>query len=306
MAALDDWRMFIAVATKRSFVGAARALGRSPQVATRAVASLERRLSTRLLNRTTRSVSLTDDGERYLEQGRRVLAEFDRLESPPGADAPLSGRLSVTAPVLFGQQHVTPLVVQFLMQQPQVVVRLGLLDRVVSLAEEGVDVAVRIGELMDSSMNALRVGLVRSVLCASPAYWRRSSFPRTPADLAKHACIAFLGTTPNPDRWAFPRSGARSQVIAVRPRLVVNTGQAAINAALAGLGVVRVLSYQIDGHLAKKTLQVALADFEFPPLPVHLLRLPGLQSRVAHAFAELAAGRLRQVLGRDSSPRRRA
>src|SRR5215467_11441575 len=147
----EEWRAFVAVAGRRSFVGAARALRRSPQSVTRAVAALEGRLGARLLNRTTRSVSPTGEGERYLERGRRVLAELDALESAPDARAPLAGRLSVTAPVLFGQMHVAPLLCAFLGQHPALDGRLLLVDRVVSLAEEGIDLAVRLGALPDSS-----------------------------------------------------------------------------------------------------------------------------------------------------------
>jgi len=176
----EEWRAFVAVAGRRSFVGAARALRRSPQAITRAVAALEGRLGARLLNRTTRSVSVTSDGERYLERGRRLLAELDALESAPDARAPLAGRLSVTAPVLFGQLHVAPLVAAFLEQHPEVEARLLLVDRVVSLAEEGVDLAVRIGPLPDSSLRARLVGQVRWLICASRPTWRAPAFRGRP------------------------------------------------------------------------------------------------------------------------------
>ncbi|MGZ3427251.1 MAG: LysR family transcriptional regulator, partial [Polyangia bacterium] len=147
MDRLDEWRVFVTVAGRRSFIAAARALGRSPQAVTRAVAGLEERLGTRLLNRTTRSVSLTDDGERYLDRGRHLLAEIDQLEARPDARAPLAGRLSITAPVLFGQLHVLPVVIELLARHPALDARLLLYDRVVSLAEEGIDVGVRLGAL---------------------------------------------------------------------------------------------------------------------------------------------------------------
>src|SRR6185295_15988425 len=169
----EEWRVFVAVAGRRSFAEAARALRRSPQAVTRSVAALEQRLGARLLNRTTRSVSVTSEGERFLERGRRVLAELDALESTPDATAPLAGRLSVTAPVLFGQLHVAPLVGAFLAQHPALDARLLLVDRVVSLAEEGIDLAVRIGPLPDSSLRARQVGQVRWVVCASPSYLSR-------------------------------------------------------------------------------------------------------------------------------------
>src|SRR5262245_9759190 len=183
----DEWQMFVAVARLRSFVKAARSLGRSPQAVTRAVAALEARLGTRLLHRTTRSVSLTGEGERKIELARRALAEIDQLESGADAVPSLAGKLSVTAPVLFGHLHVLPLVTELLGKYPALEVRLLLLDRVVSLAEEGIDVAVRIGHLPDSSLKILSIGQVRWVLCASPAYLERAGIPRTLESLSRHA-----------------------------------------------------------------------------------------------------------------------
>jgi DNA-binding transcriptional LysR family regulator len=284
------------VASLRSFAGAARSLGRSPQAVTRAVAAIEKRLGTRLLNRTTRSVSLTSDGERYLEQGRRALSEFELLESRAGSDAALTGKLSVTASVLFGQLHVVPIVAEFVEEHPGLDLRLVLLDRVVSLAEEGLDLGVRVGPLPDSSLRARQVGVVHPVTCASPAYLERAGVPRNPDALSKHSCIAFTGTTPIVDRWSFPVQGKRERSVSVRARLILNSGQAAIDAALAGLGVVRVLSYQVDQLVREGRLQVVLRSFEAEAVPVHLVHLPGVQTRAAVAFTELAAERLRRRL----------
>jgi DNA-binding transcriptional LysR family regulator len=286
----EDWRVFVEVATRRSFAKAAAQLGRSPQAITRAVAALEHRLGTRLLNRTTRSVSLSHDGERYLERARRLVAELDALESSD-RDTELRGTLSITAPVLFGQLHVVPIVTAYLARHAEVSARLSLLDRVVSLADEGVDLAVRIGTLPDSAMLARQLGHVRSVLVASPAYLDRVGTPRSLDQLGKHACISQSGTTPIPDRWSFDR-----RTITVKPRLVVNTGQAAIDAALAGLGIARVLSYQVDRLVATERLRIVLAAEEPVPLPVHLLSLPGVQPRLATTFAEHAAAQLRKRL----------
>jgi DNA-binding transcriptional LysR family regulator len=296
----EEWRAFVAVAGRRSFVGAARALRRSPQAITRAVAALEGRLGARLLNRTTRSVSVTGAGERYLERGRRVLAELDALESAPDARAPLAGRLSVTAPVLFGQLHVAPLVAAFLEQHADVDARLLLLDRVVSMADEGVDLAVRIGPLPDSSLRARLVGQVRWVVCASPAYLARAGVPRTPEALARHACISFDAGSPLTDHWTFPRpragAGPRERRVAVRPRLIVNTAQTGIDAAIAGLGIVRVLSYQVARPLAERRLRLILESAAPLPVPINLLQLPGVPNRLASAFADFAADRLRARL----------
>lgn len=292
MDRVDEWRTFATVAGLRSFTGAARALGRSPQAITRAVAALEARLGTRLLHRTTRSVSLTDEGERRLEPARRALSEIDQLESPAAAAAALAGRLSVTAPALFGQLHVLPVVRELLERHPALDARLVLLDRVVSLAEEGIDVGVRLGPLPDSALRSRVVGQVRTLTVASPAYLRRAGVPRSPEALARHTCIAFATTTPLPDRWSFPAAGGHERTVAVRARLMVDTAGAAIDAALAGFGVARVVSYQVGRLVAERKLRVILARFERPPSPVHIVHLPGIQTRAASAFVELCAARL--------------
>jgi DNA-binding transcriptional LysR family regulator len=292
----EEWRAFVAVAGRRSFVGAARALRRSPQAVTRAVAALEQRLRARLLHRTTRSVSVTSEGERFLERGRRLLAELDALEAAPDVRAPLAGRISITAPVLFGQLHVAPLVCAFLELHPALDARLLLVDRVVSLADEGIDLAVRIGPLPDSSLRARQVGHVRWMVCASPRYLSRAGTPRTPEALARHTCISFDAGTPLADHWTFPRTGGRNRSIALRPRLVVNTAQAGIDAAIAGLGMVRVLSYQIAQPLAAKKLRLVLEAFAPPPVPIHIVQLPGVPNRLASAFVDFAAERLQARL----------
>jgi DNA-binding transcriptional LysR family regulator len=287
MDRFDEWNAYVAVAGARSFTRAARSLGRSPQAITRAVASLEGRLGYRLLHRTTRSVSLTSEGRAALERGRRLLEDLRALEAAEDAALPLTGTLTVTAPVLFGQLHVVPVVTEMLSLHPQLDVRLLLVDRVVSLSDEGVDVAVRIGALPDSSLRARVVGEVRQVCVASAAYLKAAAAPlRSPDDLARHACIAFTGVTPVPDRWTF---GARA--VRVRPRLVVNTGDAALAAAAAGAGITRVLSYQARG-----LLRTVLEDHEPPAVPVQLVTLPGVPARAAPAFVDLATSRLRAAL----------
>jgi DNA-binding transcriptional LysR family regulator len=274
MDRIEEWRVFAAVAGLRSFSRAARQLRKSPQAATRAVAALEARLGTRLLHRTTRAVTLTHDGEQYLERARRALADLEALEAPLDATAELRGTLAVTAPVLFGQLHVVPVVASFLDRHPGVSARLVLLDRVVSLAEEGIDVGVRIGALPDSALVARPLGHVRTVLCASEAYLERAGTPRSVDALAKHACIEFL---------PFPRR--------VQPRWIVNTAQAAIELALAGRGITRVLSYQTDPRL-----RIVLPSAEPPPAPVHLVYQAGRLPRITVAFLDHAAPLLRDVV----------
>lgn len=290
---LDALTIFAAVAERQSFAEAARQVGRSPASVTRTVASLEERLQTRLFNRTTRSVALTDAGARYLESCRRLLAAHDELEAV-NVDERVQPRgwISVTAPVMFGRLHVLPLVQSFLGEYPQVDVRLLLLDRIVSLVDEGLDLGVRIGQLPDSSLRAVRVGQVRRVVCAAPQYIARQGMPATPRDLGEHSVVACTAVTPIPDRWSFHGPSGVSSV-AVTPRLVVNTAAAAVDAALDGLGLTCVLSYQAEPHAAAGLLQTVLVEYEPPPAPIHIVHpqgrhLPGkVRLFLDHAAADL-------------------
>jgi DNA-binding transcriptional LysR family regulator len=241
---LDALMIFVAVAEQQSFTDAARRLNRSPASVTRAVAALEERLQTRLFNRTTRSVALTDAGERYLDGCRRLLATYDELEAVNfGERIQPRGWINVTAPVMFGQLHVLPLVQSFLDEHPQVDVRLLLLDRMVSLVDEGLDLGVRIGHLPDSSLLAVRVGRVRRIVCGTPQYISRYGMPAIPHDLSEHRVVACTSVTPIPNRWSFHGpSGVIS--VNVTPRLVVNTTAAAVAAGLNDSGLICVLSYQ--------------------------------------------------------------
>ncbi len=275
MDQLLSWTLFAAVAEHGSFVDAARRHGRSPQSVTRAVAALEERLGTRLFNRTTRSVALTDAGARYLDSCRRVLAGFSELEaSVAGEHEAPRGTLSVTAPVMFGRLHILPIVRDFLGEHPAVDVRLLLWDRVVSLVEEGIDLGLRIGDMPDSSLKAIRVGQVHRALYASPAYLAAHGTPKRPSDLASHATIAFSAVTPVVTRWSFgPQGGAPA--VTVKPRLVVNTAEAAIDAALAGFGITRVLSYMADHLVAAGRLTLLLEAYEPKPIPVQIIHPAG-------------------------------
>jgi DNA-binding transcriptional LysR family regulator len=272
---LDALTIFVAVAERQSFAEAARQLSRSPASVTRAVGALEERLQTRLFNRTTRSVALTDAGVRYLDGCRRLLATYDELEEVNFAErVELRGWINVTAPVMFGRLHLLPLVRGFLDDHPQVDVRLLLLDRVVSLVDEGLDLGVRIGQLPDSTLRAVRVGQVRRIVCATPRYIARRGVPATPRDLGNHAVVACTAVTPVPDRWSFHHpSGVTS--VTVAPRLVVNTTAAAVDAALEDLGLTCVLSYQMEPHAAAGRLQTVLAEYEPPPAPIHIVHPEG-------------------------------
>jgi DNA-binding transcriptional LysR family regulator len=288
---LDSLAIFVAVAEHESFVEAARALNRSPAAITRAVAVLEDRLQTRLLNRTTRSVALTEAGARFLEGCKRALAAYEALEGLAGAAGSPRGTVRLTAPSLFGRLHVLPLVEEFLASEPHVDIRLLLVDRVVALVDEGLDIGVRIGQLPDSALRATRVGAVRGVVCASPAYLARRGVPGEPRDLGDHAVISCTAITATPERWSF-RGKNGSFTVAVHPRLVVNTTEAAIDAALRGLGLTCLMSYQTDAHVAAGRLDEVLRAFEEASIPIHLLHPAGrhMSGRVRLLLDHLAAG----------------
>ncbi len=272
---LDALGIFVAVAEQQGFAGAARQLSRSPASVTRAVAALEERLQTRLFNRTTRSIALTDAGARYLEGCRRLLATYGDLEAVKLSERiHPHGWINVTAPTMFGQLHVLPLVQSFLGEYPQIDVRLLLLDRVVSLVDEGLDLGIRIGRLPDSSLRALRVGQVRRVICATPQYFARHGTPVTLRDLGNHRVVACTAVTPIPDRWSF-RGPSGVASVAVAPRLVVNTTAAAVDAALDGFGLTCILSYQMEPHAAAGRLQTVLVEYEPPPAPIHIVHPEG-------------------------------
>ena len=286
--------VFVEVAERRSFAEAARRLGRSPTAITRAIGELEARLGVRLLNRTTRAVGVTEAGERFLAGARRVLADLDEIErAAVGEGTAPRGELRVTAPILFGRLHVSPIMIEFLERFPDVSVALSLIYRPVDLVEEGLDVAVRIGALAESSAIASRVGALHRIVVASPDYLARCGTPKAPAELGAHAIIAFSGME-GADRWVFRGQGGEASV-AIRPRLVVTTAEAAVDAARAGFGVTRVLSYQAADDIARGSLRRLLQAHEGAELPVHLLypggRHPPPKLR---AFLDFAVPRLRR------------
>jgi DNA-binding transcriptional LysR family regulator len=295
---LDALIIFVAVAERQSFAEAARQLSRSPASVTRAVATLEERLQTRLFNRTTRSVALTDAGVRYLDGCRRLLATYDEIEALNFVErVEPRGWINVTAPVMFGRLHVLPLVRSFLDDYPQIDVRLLLLDRVVSLVDEGLDLGIRIGQLPDSSLQAIRVGQVRRIVCAAPQYLARHGVPATPRDLGSHSLVACTAVTPIPDRWSFYRPSGVISVL-VTPRLVVNTTAAAVDAALDHLGLTCIRSYQAEPHAAAGRLQTVLVDYEPAPAPIHIVHPEGRHlSPKVRLFLDHAAEGLRPKFG---------
>src|SRR5262245_61340216 len=271
MDRIDNVAVFAEVAERGSFSGAAKHLNRSAAAVTRAVAELEARLGVRVLNRTTRAVSVTEAGQRFLVGARRVLADLAEIEhGAAGQGQAPRGELRVTAPIVFGRRHVLPLVTDFLGRYPEVSVRLALLDRPVDLVEDGLDVAIRIGALADSSAIAVRVGAMRRIAVAAPAYLKRRGRPEAPADLSQHDVIAFAGLD-RVDRWRFA-NGAEARI---KPRLVVNTAEAALDAAIAGFGITRVLSYQAADALSDRRLVRILREHEAGVAPVHVVHPEG-------------------------------
>jgi DNA-binding transcriptional LysR family regulator len=273
MDRLDELAIFVAVAEQGSFVAASRRLRRAPSVITRAISALEDRLAIRLFNRTTRSVALTDEGARYLDRCRRALAAFEELAlSTASEQAEPTGTLTLTAPEMFGRLHLLPIAQDFMRDHPRVDVTLLLLNRIVSFTDEGIDLGVRIAHLPDSSLRAIAVGHVSRVACASPAYLARRGVPATPTELAGHDTIAMASSAG--ERWSFA-DGEREQSVAVNARLVVNTVQAALDAAVAEGGIVRALSYQTAPLEAAGALRRILADYEPPPIPIHIVHPAG-------------------------------
>lgn len=284
---------FVAVVDSGGFASAARKLNLSPPVVTRAVAELEERLGLRLLTRTTRVVRVTDAGARFAEDCRRILADIDEAETvATGTRAAPRGTLSLTAPVLFGQLYVMPILVRYLQQFPEVDAQCLFLDRVVNVVEEGIDVAVRIGELPDSSLQAARVGRVRRVLVAAPAYLKAQGVPQRPEDLSRHTIVSASGVTPVSE-WRFSDGGKPLQQ-RLQPRLRTTTNDSAIAAAVAGLGITRLLSYQVAAHVRSGALQLLLEDFEPAPLPVHVVHHEGRRAtQKVRSFIDLAVDTLR-------------
>ena len=272
---LDLIATFVAVAELGSFAEAARRLNRDPAAVTRAVAALEASMRVRLLNRTTRSVALTDEGARYLEGCRRLLASFEDLRALGDDDqAEPHGAISVTSTGMFGRLHVLPSIVSFLARHPRVDMRMMFLDRVVSLVDEGLDVGVRLGNLPDSAMRATRVGQVYLSIYASPAYLEAHGEPRTPAELIDHQTVSALTIMPIPDRWSFDGPEGLTSV-AVRPRLIVNTTEAAADAVAEGVGLTFLASYHAQAFVDAGRLRRVLPSWSPSPIPINIVQPAG-------------------------------
>lgn len=287
MDRIDAMQAFLAVADLEGFAPAARKLKLSPSAVTRLIASLEEHLGARLLQRTTRSVALTDAGARYLARVRRILADVEEAEASIKDERTRpSGRLVVSAPIGFGRLHVSPVMSEYLKRYPEVSGELRLTDRVVNLVEDGVDLAVRIGHLADSSLVARHVGEMRRIVVASPGYLKAHGEPKTPEAIESHQTIQFGATMASPDL-RFVRDGKEIRIAPVS-RLMTNSADAAIQYAVAGGGLTRVLAYQAAEALKRGRLKIVLAKFEQPPFPIHVVYLTSrLLSAKVRAFIDL-------------------
>lgn len=297
---------FVRIAETGSLSAAARATERSLPAVSRSLAQLERHLGVRLLHRTTRRTHLTEAGQRYLERCKRLLAELDEANaSVLDLERSLAGPITITAPILFGQIHVAPAVTEFLTTHPGVSVKFILTDRFENIVEEGIDLAVRIGNLPDSGLVARRVATVRRVTCASAQYLKRHGIPSHPSELSAHNCLQFSALSPT-SYWEFYVAGKARQ-FRIHGTLSSNHGAATIGAACSGLGIVMALSYQVEELVARGELRVVLERFEPPPMPVHLVFPSGrLQPARVRALGDLLADRLaRKAFTKFKARRRR-
>jgi DNA-binding transcriptional LysR family regulator len=295
MDRLDDLALYLSIVDAGSLAGAARRTRRSPPSVTRRLNELERRLGVRLLERNTRRLALTDAGRRLAEHARNLLADFDNaMRDTTGEAAAPRGLLRVSAPLLFGRRHVTPIVLAYLAAYPAVTASLSLDDRPVDLIEEGIDVALRIAHLDDSSLVARRVGTVRRVFVASPGYLARKGTPRRPQDLAGHDIVLFVNHANTAD-WRFIDRSQQDVTVRVAARFQINRAEAAIVAARDGHGILSALSYQVAAELADGSLVRVLRRFERPSIPVQLvvptarLMPPRVRTFLDFALPRLAA-----------------
>ncbi|ABC30077.1 Transcriptional regulator [Hahella chejuensis KCTC 2396] len=294
MDKLQTMQVFIEVAKQQSFSLASEVLGLSAPAASRAVAALEERLGVKLFNRTTRLVRLTESGARFLQDAKRILEDLEEAEAAAaGTYAKPTGTLVVTAPVLFGETYIMPIVTDYLAKHPGVSVKIILLDRVANLLEEDFDVAIRIGRLKDSSLYATTVGHVKKIICGSPEYFKRYGYPEKPEDLINHSVI-FPAPFEYTNGWHFQINGNK-ELVRLTPRLRCNHNGAARKAALLGHGLTTLMSYQAAEDLKANRLQRVLTEFEEEPLPVNIIHLEGRRANAkTRCFIDLAAKKLRE------------
>ena len=293
MDRLQMMAVFVAVAEEEGFAGAARRLVMSPPAVTRAIAALEVHLGVKLFKRSTRLVRLTDAGQRYLSDARQVLIAADEADmNALGTNAEPRGQLTVTAPVMFGRLYVMPGVIAYLQRYPQMQVSVMVADRIVNLLEEGIDVAFRIGELPDSGYHAQRVGTVRRMLCAAPDYLARCGVPTSPEQLHEHQLVLSRGINANGEIRLMAKK--EPLTVKVKPRLWGTDNAAVIEAAVSGLGIVSVISYQVAAQLASGSLVTVLPEYELPPLPIHIVHAEGRYAPAkVRSFIDQISQRLR-------------
>jgi DNA-binding transcriptional LysR family regulator len=298
MDRLEAMRIFVASSQEGSFSAAGRKLGMPLPTVSRKVADLEARLKTQLLVRSTRKLTLTEAGIEYAAACRRILELVDEAEARASGEYSVPrGDLTLTAPIVFGRLHVVPVVTQFLAKFAEINVRLMLFDHNINLVDDHIDMAVRIGELPDSAMVATRIGSIRRVVCGSPAYFAAHGIPKTPEDLRDHMCVTFSQMASSLS-WTFvPKGGGAAKPIQPNSRLGINTAESAIDAAIAGVGLTNVLSYQVAKAVRDGRLKVVLRDYEPPPLPVHLVHTgQAILPLKMRCFLDFAAPRLRKSL----------
>ena len=297
MDRLAAMRVFVAVVDAQGFSAASRALSMPLPTVSRKIAELESHLGAQLLVRSTRKVTVTDSGRRYYEDVRRILDDIGDAESRvSGEYQTAKGRLSITAPTLFGRLHVLPAVNDFMKIHRDINVQLILTNYVVDLLEEHITLSIRIGALSDNSMIAHQVGSVRQIVCASPGYLSQHGRPLSPNDLAGHQCISFFkfGT---PTEWTFKMPSGKIQHFPVQTRLVLNSIEGAVASSIDDGGVVQLYSYQAASHVAEGTLEIVLGRYEIEPPPVNIVYPQRrLVPQKVSAFVEFARPRLHECL----------
>jgi DNA-binding transcriptional LysR family regulator len=298
MDRLEAMSLLVSVAEAGSLSAAGRKLGVPLPTVSRKISELEAHLKTRLLTRSTRKLALTDAGAAYVTAAKRILDEVGAAErAASGESAAPRGDLVVTAPIVFGRLHVLPVITEFLARWSEINVRLVLSDRNLHLIDDHIDVAVRIGALADSALAATKVGSVRRVVCGSPAYFAAHGAPKRPEDLTALTAVTFDQLSSS-EHWIFPDPKSKREIRApVRSRLAVNTAEAAIDGAAAGLGVARVLSYQVAQAVLDGHIEIVLAEYEPAPAPVSLIHAGhGLTPLKVRVLLNFAAPRLRARL----------
>lgn len=298
MDRFETMSILVAVADGGSLSEASRKLKIPLASVSRKISEIEAHLNVKLLTRTTRSLDFTDYGKSYLLFCRRILEEVQEAERTiTGEYSAPKGHLTITAPVVFGKLHLLPIITDFLKAYPDVDIQLSLSDRSVDLIEEKIDLALRIGELANSSLMAIRVGHVRQQTCANKEYLKKMGVPKTPKDLKDHHCIT-ISSLGSSTKWDFPNGKLKTSV-SIRSRLEVNSPEAGLEAALSGTGITRALSYQVAEYQKRGTLQILLKDFEPAPWPVHLVYPAGkIVAIKLRAFLDFATPRLRERLSK--------